>query len=510
MSGRPGGGQRRVVGAVGLLLAGCSVGPDYKAPPPVATPAVYKEALPGAGNETGLWRQARPADGVPRGKWWEIFGDPELDALEDQVTAANQDLKVAEANFRQARALLGVQQASQYPMLAVSPSATLLRDSANTPYFSVPHATTGQFELPFDLSYEVDVWGQIRRSVTAAREQAQASSADLATASLSLHAELAIDFVELRNADAQQKLLNDTVAAYADALKLTEDRLAGGGASEADVEQARTQLQTTQVQATDVAVTRAQYEHAIAVLIGKPPGDFGLPPMPLSLEPPAVPAGMPSELLQRRPDIAAAERRVAAANEQIGIAEAAFYPALTLSAIGGFLGTAANNWLTWPSRIWAVGGGLSQPLFDAGLRRSQSDATVASYQATVAAYRQTTLTAFQQVEDNLAALQILEREAQQQKAAVASAENSLRIFTNRYVGGVDPYLQVVTAQSVALLNARNDLDIRRRRLEADVLLIKALGGGWSTAEIPALTGPGPHVFQVTLPGIGSGAMPTEP
>ena len=291
---------------------------------------------------------------------------------------------------------------------------------------------------------------------------------------------------------------------YADALKLTEDRLAGGGASEADVAQARTQLETTQVQATDIAVQRAQFEHAIAVLIGKPPGDFSLPPAPLALEPPPVPVGVPSELLQRRPDIAAAERRVAAANEQIGIAEAAFYPSLTLSGVGGFIGTAASNWFEWSSLAWAVGATMTQPIFDAGLRRSESDAAIASYQATIAFYRQTTLTAFQEVEDNLAALQILDREAQQQKAAVVAAENSLRIFTNRYVGGVDPYLQVVTAQSVALLNERNDLDIRRRRLEADILLVKALGGGWSTADLPVFKGPSPHLWQVNIPGMGSG------
>jgi NodT family efflux transporter outer membrane factor (OMF) lipoprotein len=500
----------RGVAALGLLLAGCTVGPDYKGAPLVATPAAYKE-LP-EGPESGVWRQAQPRDGADRGKWWEIFGDPELDALEEQVAAANQNLKVAEANFRQARALIGVQQAGLYPTLSVSPSITSLKDSGHTPYFVLKRPTpTGDFELPLDLSYEIDLWGQIRRGVTQAREEAQASAGDLATAALSLEAELAIDWVELRSADAQQQLLNDTVTDFADALKLTEDRLAGGGASEADVAQARTQLETTQVEATDIAVARAQFEHAIAVLIGVPPAEFSLPARPLTLDPPPVPVGVPSDLLQRRPDIAAAERRVAAANEQIGIAEAAFYPSLTLSAIGGFIGTQAANWFRWPSLFWAAGGTLSQTLFDAGLRRSQSEAAVASYEGTIASYRETTLEAFQQVEDNLAALQILEREAQQQKAAVASAESSLKIFTNRYVGGVDPYLQVVTAQSVALGNERNDLDIRRRRIEADVLLVKALGGGWSTEDLPSLKGPSPYTFEVNLPGMGSGIeVPKEP
>ncbi|MGO8917574.1 MAG: efflux transporter outer membrane subunit [Stellaceae bacterium] len=499
------GGWCRVLGALGVLLAGCTVGPDYKVPP-VATPAAYKEEPPA----TGLWRKARPEDGIARGNWWEVFGDSELDALEEQVTAANQDLKQAEARFRQARAQIGFQQAAQYPTIAIEPSAQSLRDSGHQPYFLLTHPTpTGEFELPLDLSYEIDLWGRIRRTVAAAREEAQATSADVATASLSLHAELAVDYVELRSADAQQKLLNDTVAAYADALKLTEDRLAGGGASEADAAQARTQLETTRVQATDIAVARAQYEHAIAILIGKPPADFSLQAVPLSLDPPAVPVGLPSELLQRRPDIAAAERRVAEANEQIGIAEAAFYPSLTLSGIGGFIGTSVTNWFEWQSLAWAVGASMSQTLFDAGRRKSTSEAAVANYDATIAFYRQTTLAAFQEVEDNLAALRILEREAQQQKAAVAAAENSLQIFTNRYVGGVDTYLEVVTAQSTALGNERNDVDIRRRRLEADVLLVKALGGGWSTAALPALTGRSPHVFEVTLPGMGSGVVPTQ-
>jgi NodT family efflux transporter outer membrane factor (OMF) lipoprotein len=503
------GGWLRVIGALGALLAGCTVGPDYKQPA-VATPSAFKEVPPTGDEAAGIWRPARPEDGMLRGNWWEVFGDGTLDALEDQVTAANQTLKQAEANFRQARALIGLQQANQYPTLAVEPSIQSLKDSGHQPYFVLKHPTpTGEYQLPLDLSYEVDLWGQVRRSISAAREEAQATSADLATASLSLHAELAIDYVELRSADAQQKLLDDTVAAFADALKLTEDRLAGGGASEADVAQARTQLETTRVQATDVAVGRAQFEHAIAVLIGKPPADFSLPPVPLSLDPPAVPVGLPSELLERRPDIAAAERRVAEANEQIGIAEAAFYPSLTLSAIGGFIGTTATNWFEWQSVAWAVGGTISQTLFDGGRRRAQSEATVAAYDETIAAYRQTTLTAFQEVEDNLAALQILAREAEQQKGAVAAAENSLQIFTHRYLGGLDPYLQVVTAQSIALANERNDVDIKRRRLEADVLLIKGLGGGWSTAEIPALTGMNPHALDVTLPGMGVGVVPTE-
>jgi NodT family efflux transporter outer membrane factor (OMF) lipoprotein len=493
----------RVVGPLAAVLAGCTVGPNYEKPPPVPTPALYKEAGP-AGDQ-GPWRQAHPRDALARGKWWEIFGDARLNALEEQVAQANQDLKVAEARFRQARALIGVQQAAEFPALSLAPSAQSLKDSGHTPYFPNTHPTpTGQLQLPLDLSYEIDLWGRIRRGVTAQREEAQATAADLETTRLSLQSELAIDYVELRSADAQQKLLNDTVVAFTEALQLTENRLAGGAASEADVAQAKTQLETTRVQATDIAVGRAQFEHAIAVLVGKPPGDFGLPPDPRPMTAAVVPPGLPSELLERRPDIAAAERRVAEANEQIGIAEAAFYPSLTLSASGGPLGTNIGNWFSLPSLFWAVGGTLTQPLFDAGLRRSQSQAAVASYEGLVAQYRSTTLTAFQQVEDNLAALRILEIEAEQQKGAVDAAQNSLRIFTNRYVGGADTYLNVVIAQQAVLANERNDVDIVRRRVEAAVLLVKAIGGGWATAQLPALEGLQQNPLRPALPGLGSG------
>jgi NodT family efflux transporter outer membrane factor (OMF) lipoprotein len=338
--------------------------------------------------------------------------------------------------------------------------------------------------LPFDLSYELDVWGRVRRTVSASREEAQATAGDLATVNLSLHAELAYDYFELRSADAQQQLLDDTVKTYQDALKLTVDRFEGGAAPKSDVAEARTQLQTTMVQDTDIAVQRAQFEHAIAVLIGKPPAAFSLPASPLNLAPLDISPGLPSQLLERRPDIASAERRVAEANDQIGIARAAYYPLIILNASGGFEGDSITNWFTWPSRFWAVGPAMLETLFDAGRRRATSTAAGASYDATVANYRESTLTAFQQVEDNLAALRILSHEAQQQKEATASAQESLQIFTNRYIGGRDPYLQVLTAQTIALQNERNDVDILRRRMDASVLLIKALGGGWTVSELP--------------------------
>ena len=343
--------------------------------------------------------------------------------------------------------------------------------------------------LPFDLNDEIDLWGRIRRGVTSAREQAQASDADLENARLSLHAELAMDYFGLRTADAQIRLLDDTVKAYQSALQLTQDRFEGGAAPQSDAAQARTQFDQARVQRTDIEVQRTQYEHAIAVLIGKPPAELTLPPLPLNFQAPAmpqIPGMMPATLLERRPDIAGDERRMASANEQIGIAQAAYYPTLSLSAIAGFQGTSALNWFTWPSRFWAVGPTFSETLFDAGRRRSAKNITEAQYDVTVANYRQTVLTAFQQVEDNLAALRVLENEARQQHEATASAEQSMDLFQTRYEGGVDTYLQVVTWQTAALNNQRNDLDIFERRLDASVLLIKALGGGWDATKLPHL------------------------
>jgi NodT family efflux transporter outer membrane factor (OMF) lipoprotein len=472
--------------AVVLLLgAGCMVGPDYSKPS-VPMTAAYKE-------DQG-WKLARPLDHIPRGKWWEIFGDPQLNALEEQVSEANQNVKVAEARFRQARALIGFFRAGLFPTVTAGASAASVRNGSLSPFStsstgafsgtSPGQASSGEFLLTGDISYEIDLWGRIRRSVTSAREEAQATAADLETARLSIQAELAFDYFELRSADAQQRLLNDTVKAFDEALQLTIRRFEGGVAPKSDVAQAQTQLETTQVQATDIAVQRAQFEHAIATLIGKPPADFSLPPAPLDLQPPDIPVGLPSELLERRPDIAAAERRVAEANEQIGIAKAAFFPTVTLNALFGLESSSIRNFAGWQSFLWAVGSSVAQTIFDAGRRRATSEAALANYDATVASYRQATLDAFQQVEDNLAALRILEQETQQQARAVTSARESLQLFTNRYKGGVDTYLQVITAQTAALANERNQVDIMRRRMDASVLLVKALGGGWNVADLP--------------------------
>ncbi len=473
---------------LGLMLAGCRVGPEYVRPSAPTAPA-FKELLPESFKAEDGWKPAQPSDAQLKGDWWTLFNDPQLNTLEAQIDPANQTLQEAAANFRAARAAIRVNRASEAPTISTGPGIGAVRDSKNEPYFNGSEANNGEgnFVLPFDLDYEIDLWGRVRRTVTQAREVAQASAADLETSRLSLHAELAIDYFGLRSADAQRKLLDDTVKAFQSALQLTEDRYNGGASPLSDVAQARTQLQTAQVQATDVDIQRAAYEHAIAVLIGQPPAAFTLSRTPITVaapELPAIPGMLPSQLLERRPDIASKERSMAAANEQIGIARAAYYPTLSLSAAAGFMGTSALNWFSWPSRFFAVGPTLSQTLFDNGRRHATSDIAQAQYDATVAAYRQTTLTAFQQVEDNLNALHNLEIEAGQQRDATASAQQSLDLFNTRYEGGVDNYLQVITWQTALLQNQRNDIEITRRRFEASVLLVKALGGGWDTTQLP--------------------------
>jgi NodT family efflux transporter outer membrane factor (OMF) lipoprotein len=471
-----------------LLLPGCMVGPKYARPTAPLT-SNFKEADGWKGGDG--WKAAQPGDTLLRGKWWELYGDTRLNELEERVDPSNQTLRIAEANFRQARAAIRFSRASEAPTIGTAPSIAAVRDSANQPYFPASEANngTGDFTLPFDLSYEIDLWGRVRRTVTASREQAQASAADLETARLSLHAEVAIDYFEVRSADAQKKLLDDTVGSYSEALDLTKNRFEGGAAPKSDVAQAQTQLDGARVQASEITVQRAQYEHALAILIGKPPAAFNLPPVPLNLHSPtmpSIPVALPAELLERRPDIAAAERRMGAANEQIGIARAAYYPTLNLAAVAGLEGSSLLNWFNWPSRFWAVGPGLSETLFDAGRRRATTESARAGYDGAIANYRQTVLTSFQQVEDNIVVLRVLQTESAQQHEATGAAEESLRLFQNRYAGGVDTYLQVVTSQTTALANERNDIDIMRRQFEANVLLIKALGGGWDISTLPKL------------------------
>ncbi len=473
--------RRHIMAIIGLasmlLLAGCTVGPKYVRPP-AATPPAYKEA--------GNWKTAQPSDQSLRGNWWEIFQDPQLNALEEQVTISNQNLKVAQAQYTQARALVRFNRAAYFPTVAVAPSVTRTKVSGNRPpQTSIFNGRTNtDFQLPVEFAYEVDAWGQVRRNVESFREQAQASAADLATVNLSAHAQLALFYFEARSLDAQEQLLNSTVQAYEQALQLNQTRFEGGVGSEVEVEQAKTQLETTRAQAIDVGVARAQFEHAVAVLIGKPPASFSLPPLPLSTPPPPVPAGVPSELLERRPDIASSERLMAAANARIGVAKAAYYPLINLTGDGGFESGTITTLLQGPSGFWSVGVSAFQTVFDAGRRRAASDQAIAVYDQTVATYRETVLTGFQQVEDNLAALRILEKEAQTQNEAVIAAQKSLDLSIQRYKGGVTSYLEVTVAQSAALSDEVTAVNILGRRMVAAVQLIQALGGGWDSASLP--------------------------
>ncbi len=465
------------LGLVLLLLCGCTVGPRY-ARPTAPAPPQFKELPPN-------WKAAQPSDQMAKGKCWEVFQEPQLNALEEQINVSNQTLKAAQAQFEQARAAVRINRSFQYPTVTGGVSVTRNHLSSNRPNGRFATSTTyTDIQLPVDASYEADVWGRVRRTVEAARASAQATAADVESVSLSLHAELASDYFQLRALDAEEQLLNSTVAAYEKALDLTQNRFKGGVASQVDVAQAQTQLETTRAQAIDVAVQRAQFEHAIAVLTGQAPSGFTLTSAPLANTPPVIPTGLPSDLLERRPDISATERRMAAANAQIGVAKAAYYPTITLSGTGGFEGGSITNWFNGPSGFVAAGVSAIDTIFDAGRRRAVTDQAKAAYNQSVANYQQTVLTAFQDVEDNLAALRILEEEAATQNAAVNAAEHSLALSTNRYKGGVTTYLEVITAQSAALSDERVAVQIAGRRMTASVLLIKALGGGWSTANLP--------------------------
>jgi NodT family efflux transporter outer membrane factor (OMF) lipoprotein len=470
--------------AVTLLLAGCLVGPKYVKPVVPVTPS-FKEAPPAYKEDAG-WHPANPADSLPKGEWWQVFNDAGLNALEPQIQTSNQNVRIADANLQSARAQIRINRADLFPTLGASPSTSFNRSSSNRPYFNPPASNNGfgDILLPLQINWEIDLFGRIRHNINAAREDSQAYAADFQNVLLSLQAELATDYFELRAADAQKKLLNDTVAQYQEALRVTTNRFEGGVAVKSDLYQAQTQLQAAKVAASDIDAFRAQYEHAIAILIGEPPAALTLPIAPLNAQPPAVPPGLPSELLERRPDIAAAERRTAAANEQIGIARAAYFPRLTLSALGGFEGSSALNVLNGSSYTYGLGPTLGQTIFEAGRRRGVSEQAQAGFNSATASYRLTTLIAYSQVEDSLSNLRILADEAEQQRQATVAAQSAEQIFNNRYVGGIDTYLQVITAQTTALVNERNDIDIMRRRMDASVLLIKALGGGWNISQLP--------------------------
>ena len=462
-----------VLGTAGLLLLAnaCMVGPKYQRPAAPA-PVAFKEAPPAG------WKEAQPNDGALRGKWWEVYHDPRLNALEEQVAISNQNVLAAAAQFEAAKASVRVARASQFPTVTAAPSAT----SAGTG----SSGAKGLYTLPIDLvAYQVDIWGAIRRGVAANSAVAQASGAQLENARLLYQAELAADYFQIQGLDASQQLLDATVKSYEQYVQLTQNRFDGGVASKGDVALAQTQLETVRAQLVELGVQRAQFEHAIAVLTGKPPSDLSIPAIPKQAPPPVSTIGIPSALLERRPDVAAAERQVAFANEQIGIATAALYPSLTIGAAAGLQSSVLGDLFTWPSRFWSVGPQLAQTLFDTGRRRAQIRVTQATYDATAADYRQTVLTALQQVEDSLAQLRILAEEALITDRAVASAQQSLEISTIQYRGGLANYLQVITAQTSALQNQRTAVDLLTRRMVASVSLIQALGGGWDASQLPS-------------------------
>ncbi|MCX5813989.1 MAG: efflux transporter outer membrane subunit [Proteobacteria bacterium] len=454
--------------AMSALISACAVGPDYVRST-VLVPESYKE--------NKEWKVAEPRDDLFHGPWWEIFNDPKLNFLEEQVNISNQNIAMAEAQFRQATALVQTATSSFFPTITANPAVTRSLKSSN-----IGQGTSGTntvYTAPLNISsWELDVWGRIRRTVEAARANTRASAADLEGVRLSVHAALAQNYFLLRALDRQKQLLDATVQAYQRSFELATNQYKSGVVSRADVLQAETQLKTIQAQAIDVGIQRAQAEHAIALLVGKPASDFSIPISPLDATPPPIPVGVPSELLERRPDIAGTERRVAAANAQIGAAKAAYFPTVMLTGSIGYQSTDTFNWFAWPSRFWSVGPAIAEALFDGGLRGALNDQARAVYDANVASYRQTVLIGFQEVEDNLAALRILEQEALAQDEAVKTARKSLEFFLNQYKQGTVSYLNVITAQVAALNSEKTAASILGRRMTASVLLIKALGGGW--------------------------------
>ena len=492
-----------LVAEAAITAAGCSVGPKYVRPD-VQPPPTYKEldGDPPAGTEE--WKPAQPSDAAGRGQWWAIFNDPTLNTLEEQLNTGNESIAAAMSSFMAARALTRQARAQLFPTVTTNPSITATRQpsigggsplsstpsSSGSPSSAPPFSGSGTFEqyvLPFDASWAPDLWGRLNNTVRANAYAAQASAGDLATVRLTLQAELAVDYYELRSQDGLKRLFEESVAAYRDSLDITRAQFRAGIASDEAVAQAETQLEATEAQDTNLEIARAQFEHAIAVLLGRSASTFSLPAETTVVTPPAIPVGLPAQLLERRPDVAAAERRMAQANAQIGIATAAFFPNVILTAGAGFQSTSFLDWLTWPSRFWSVGPALAQTFFDAGLRRATVEQYQASFDQAVASYRGTVLTAFQQVEDNLAALRILAREIRQQDTAVESAARNLRLAMSRYRAGIDPYLNVITAQTTLLTNQQTAVTLRRQQMTASVQLVEALGGSWSVSDLPSAT-----------------------
>jgi NodT family efflux transporter outer membrane factor (OMF) lipoprotein len=476
-----------------LLLAGCRVGPKYVRPP-VPSPSAYKEIPEAARQGSETWRKTQPKDATDRGSWWKVFDDPQLNALEEKASSSNQEIAAAADNFLAARALVREARSQYFPTATANPSILNSRPSpgqfgglraGSASGIGLTVKSYTNYSLPFDASWEPDFWGRIRSTVRANIFAAQASAADLENVRLSVQAELAADYYELRAQDSLKELFDSTVTAYQDALNLTRAQYRAGLSSDEAVAQAEAQLKAARAQDTNLGILRAQYEHAIAVLIGQPASSFSLPPNALKANPPAIPVGIPSELLQRRPDIAAAERSVAQANAEIGVAKAAYFPIILLSASGGFGNSSAASWFTWPSRFWSVGPSVAETIVDAGLRKATVQQYRATYDQTVANYQQTALTAFQQVEDNLATLRILSQDIDQQDAAVQAATRNLQEAEVRYKAGLDPFLNVITAQTALLADQQAAVNFRMQQMVASVQLVKALGGGWDSSQIPS-------------------------
>jgi NodT family efflux transporter outer membrane factor (OMF) lipoprotein len=463
--------------ALASCLTGCATAPKYVRPE-AAVPPEFKEGGP-------AWKTAAPADQASRGPWWETFGDAQLNDLEARLTKANNTLRAAQASFEQARAAVTTARSYQLPTAIGAAGVSRNSTSENRPNASrTPDYS--DYLLRADVAYEADVWGRVRLGVAAARATAQAAAADAEAVSLSLHAELAVDYFALRALESERQILETTVAGYERALALTTSRFTGGIASAVDVAQARTQLESARAQVIDLQARRAQVEHAVAVLTGQPPSAVAVTASPLEASPPVVPGGLPSALLERRPDIAAAERRVAAASAQVGIAASAFYPVIALTGSGGFESASLSTLARAASSLWTVAPAAASVIFDGGRRRAARVQARAAYDRSVAVYRDTVLLGFREVEDNLATLRVLADEAATQAAAVAAAERSLQLSLNRYQGGLTTYLEVVAAQTTALANRRAALNILARRMSASVLLVKALGGGWQVSALPSM------------------------
>jgi NodT family efflux transporter outer membrane factor (OMF) lipoprotein len=478
--------------AAAVLLTGCRVGPKYHTPPATAQapPVSYKES-PTQFKDTDGWKVADPQDAMLHGKWWEIYNDPELNALEDQLNINNQNIKLYFQNFMAARAIVREAHAQLFPTVGFGPSYQRSRSSANlknstgTGGSSLNAGSQSTLtSLPFDVSWEPDLWGRIRNTISQYRFEAQLSAADLENERLSEQANLALFFFELRGQDALQDLYTATIAADRSALEYARARYETGIGDQLTLVEAQNTLQNAESQAANVGVARAQYEHAIAVLIGTNPSSFSVPARALNAKPPAIPIGMPSQLLERRPDIAASERAMAAANAQIGIADAAFYPSLVLSASGGVESSTFKHLFDWPSRFWSIGPSISETIYDAGLRRATVQQYTATYNANVATYRETVLTAFQQVEDSLAAVRILSQQILKQQEAEQSAEQFVKLETDRYRLGIDPYVNVVTAQTTLLSDQTTLTALRIQAMTSSVQLIQALGGGWDRSQLP--------------------------